>query len=158
MRNFLIQTIIISCFLFVNSISAQNNLLLIGKRILAADSVIIYASPKNDTLDLSTLNDMDSILHQNLFTVRKKLRSNTKSELSQIFMVPSKFKGRFASRSGFSPTEFIVIWKNKSAPLIKVSTRTHDLWYSNAKTNYIFIDPRIVDRLDQFYYKIGVNR
>jgi hypothetical protein len=152
------QFLLISLLLFYNYVFSQHNLVIsIGKRILTADSIIILYTPKVDSVNLSTLQSTDSVLYKNLFINRKKLSSSSKYELSQIFVNPTNYSGRFASRSGFDPTEFIVIWKNKICSYIKVSKRTHDLWSSNPNIGFIDIDPFFVDRLELFYQRVGIK-
>lgn len=152
-------------FLFISTVAySQNDKALIGRRILNSDSVIIINNLelKSDEL-IDSLLENKSLKHD-IFKSRAKLTARAKKELATIFINPTNYRGRFASCSGFNTERVFFIWKSASFSFVKVSLHTHDLLScTNGIKKLIFIDPRVVDKLEDLFekldtYPVGVLR
>lgn len=149
-RNKMKMSLCIIITLVTSVAYAQYDLPQLGKEILTADSIIIYASPKNFLLDMSDSSCCNMISYNDSFKIRVRISAKAKTELATTFIKPNDFVGRFASRSGFSPTEIIALWKNGKLQYAKVSRITHDIYFSRG-SSWISLNPFDVDSLEKFY-------
>ena len=131
---------------------SQKELSYIGKQIMNSDSVFIYALPRTPTTNLSDTSCCNMQLYKDSFNISVRLPLKTKTELGNILIKSKPYVGRYASRSGFIPTEIIALWKKGRFEYVKVSRWTHDIFYSKGST-WVFINPLDVENIERFYRK-----
>ena len=131
---------------------SQKKLPYVGKQILNSDSVFIYALPKTPTTNLSDTSCCNMQLYKDSFNISVRLNLKAKTELGNTLIESKAYVGRYASRSGFTPTEIIVLWKKGKFEYVKVSRWTHDMFYSKGST-WVFINPLDVHNIERFYRK-----
>lgn len=95
------------------------------------------------------------LFYKDSFNIAVRLTLKAKTELANTLIRPSRYVGRFASRSGFIPREIIAIWTKGRLEYVKVSRQTHDIFYSKGST-WTFIYPFDVDKLERFYKKYNI--
>ena len=154
MRNiFLILVLLINSFAY-----SQKTLSYIGRQILVVDSAIIYTSPKTSTTILSDSSCCNMFVYKDSFQIVTKLTLKARTELGNALIKPNNYAGRYASRSGFDPTEILALWKKGKVEYLKISRQTHKIFYSR-NSKLIIINPFDVDKLEMFYkkYKIRID-
>lgn len=135
---------------------SQEKLSYLGKQILNADSAFIYSLQKTTVTRLSDTSCCNMLFYKDSFNISVRLTLKAKTELGNNLVKPRGYVGRYASRSGFLPTEIIALWKKGILEYIKVSRSTHDLFYSKGST-WVHIDPFDVDKLERFYKKYNIR-